>query len=67
MDMKDIEEGRRRWQERYDASRRRDADFTTLYGAEVETESPPAAIAGRSATTRPARPTATTPRCPARR
>ncbi|MCW2860350.1 MAG: Methylmalonyl-CoA mutase [Actinoallomurus sp.] len=36
MDMKDIEEGRRRWQERFDASRRRDADFTTLSGTEVE-------------------------------
>src|SRR4051794_28042748 len=36
MDMKDIEEGRRRWQERFDASRRREADFTTLPGTEVE-------------------------------
>ena len=32
----DIEEGRRRWQRRYDASRRRDADFTTLSGLEVD-------------------------------
>jgi methylmalonyl-CoA mutase N-terminal domain/subunit len=32
----DIEAGRRRWQERYDASRRRDADFTTLSGVEVQ-------------------------------
>jgi methylmalonyl-CoA mutase N-terminal domain/subunit len=32
----DIEAGRRRWQERYDASRKRDADFTTLSGVEVE-------------------------------
>ncbi len=36
MDMRDIEAGRRRWQERFDASRRRDADFTTLSGTEVE-------------------------------
>ncbi len=36
MDIKDIEAGRRRWQERFDASRKRDADFTTLSGAEVE-------------------------------
>jgi len=44
MDMKDIEAGRRRWQERFDASRRRDADFTTLSGAEVEpVYGPPAA------------------------
>jgi methylmalonyl-CoA mutase, N-terminal domain len=44
MDMKDIEEGRRRWQERFDASRRRDADFTTLSGTEVEpVYGPPAA------------------------
>jgi len=32
----DIEAGRRRWQERYDASRKRDADFTTLSGVEVQ-------------------------------
>jgi methylmalonyl-CoA mutase, N-terminal domain len=44
MDMKDIEDGRRRWQERFDASRRRDADFTTLSGTEVEpVYGPPAA------------------------
>jgi methylmalonyl-CoA mutase, N-terminal domain len=36
MDMQDIEEGRRRWQERFDASRKRDADFTTLSGADVD-------------------------------
>ncbi|MCW2946779.1 MAG: Methylmalonyl-CoA mutase [Actinoallomurus sp.] len=36
MDMRDIEAGRRRWQERFDASRRRDADFTTLSGTEVD-------------------------------
>ena len=29
------QQGRRRWQERYDASRKRDADFTTLSGVEV--------------------------------
>ena len=34
--MDDIEAGRRRWQERYDASRKRDADFTTLSGVEVQ-------------------------------
>jgi methylmalonyl-CoA mutase N-terminal domain/subunit len=44
MDMKDIEEGRRRWQERFDASRKREADFTTLSGTEVEPVfGPPAA------------------------
>jgi methylmalonyl-CoA mutase, N-terminal domain len=44
MDTHDIEEGRRRWQERFDASRRRDADFTTLSGTEVEpVYGPPAA------------------------
>jgi methylmalonyl-CoA mutase N-terminal domain/subunit len=43
MDMKDIEEGRRRWQERFDASRRREADFTTLSGTEVEPVYGPAA------------------------
>jgi methylmalonyl-CoA mutase N-terminal domain/subunit len=32
----DIEEGRRRWQARYDASRVREADFTTLSGSPVE-------------------------------
>jgi len=32
----DIEAGRRRWQERYDASRKRDVDFTTLSGVEVQ-------------------------------
>jgi methylmalonyl-CoA mutase N-terminal domain/subunit len=36
MDVKDIEEGRRRWQERFSASRKREADFTTLSGTEVE-------------------------------
>jgi isobutyryl-CoA mutase large subunit len=32
----DADEGRQRWQRRYDASRRRDADFTTLSGLEVD-------------------------------
>ena len=40
MDAEDIEAGRRRWQERYDAAlaagRVRDADFTTLSGTDVE-------------------------------
>ena len=31
----DIDAGRRRWQQRYDAARKRDADFTTLSGVEV--------------------------------
>src|SRR5690348_13639632 len=30
------DEGRQRWQRRYDASRRRDADFTTVSGVEVD-------------------------------
>ncbi|MEU4395507.1 methylmalonyl-CoA mutase family protein [Kribbella sp. NPDC023855] len=36
MDAERIAEGQRRWQQRYDASRRREADFTTLSGTEVE-------------------------------
>jgi methylmalonyl-CoA mutase, N-terminal domain len=36
MDTRDIEAGRARWQARYEASRRRDADFTTLSGVEVD-------------------------------
>jgi methylmalonyl-CoA mutase, N-terminal domain len=44
MDIKDIEDGRRRWQERFDASHKRDADFTTLSGTEVDpVYGPPAA------------------------
>jgi methylmalonyl-CoA mutase N-terminal domain/subunit len=39
----DIDAGRRRWQERYDASRKRDADFTTLSGVEVQPVYGPAA------------------------
>jgi isobutyryl-CoA mutase large subunit len=34
--MHDADEGRQRWQRRYDSSRRRDADFTTLSGLEVD-------------------------------
>ena len=33
---RDAEDGRNRWQRRYDSSRRRDADFTTLSGLEVD-------------------------------
>jgi methylmalonyl-CoA mutase N-terminal domain/subunit len=36
MDARDIAEGRARWQARYDAATKRDADFTTLSGAPVE-------------------------------
>jgi methylmalonyl-CoA mutase N-terminal domain/subunit len=36
MDARDIEAGRARWQARYETSRRRDADFTTLSGVEVD-------------------------------
>jgi methylmalonyl-CoA mutase N-terminal domain/subunit len=36
MDAERIADGRSRWQQRYDASRRREADFTTLSGTEVE-------------------------------
>lgn len=32
----DIEAGRARWQERYDAARKRDADFSTLSGQQVD-------------------------------
>ncbi|MDS1270496.1 methylmalonyl-CoA mutase family protein [Lipingzhangella sp. LS1_29] len=32
----DIEAGRQRWQQRYEAARKRDADFTTLSGVEVD-------------------------------
>ncbi|WP_412737150.1 methylmalonyl-CoA mutase [Krasilnikovia sp. MM14-A1259] len=35
MDAADIAAGRERWQQRYDSSRTRDADFTTLSGLEV--------------------------------
>src|SRR3954449_8041792 len=36
MDAADIAAGRERWQQRYDAARKRDADFTTLSGNHVE-------------------------------
>jgi methylmalonyl-CoA mutase, N-terminal domain len=36
VDAHEIDAGRRRWQERYDAARKRDADFSTLSGIEVE-------------------------------
>jgi methylmalonyl-CoA mutase N-terminal domain/subunit len=36
MDAEHIDEGRRRWQQRYDAATVRDADFTTLSGVEVD-------------------------------
>ncbi len=35
-DAREAEDGRRRWQRRYDAARRREADFTTLSGLEVD-------------------------------
>jgi methylmalonyl-CoA mutase, N-terminal domain len=43
----DIDAGRRRWQERFDASRKRDADFTTLSGVEVDpVYGPPGPVPG---------------------
>jgi methylmalonyl-CoA mutase N-terminal domain/subunit len=36
MDAHEIETGRQRWQQRYDAARKRDADFTTLSGVDVD-------------------------------
>jgi methylmalonyl-CoA mutase, N-terminal domain len=36
MDADEIEAGRRRWQERYDAAKVREADFTTVSGMEVD-------------------------------
>ncbi|ONI72381.1 methylmalonyl-CoA mutase [Kribbella sp. ALI-6-A] len=35
MDAEQIADGRSRWQQRYDAARKREADFTTLSGTEV--------------------------------
>src|SRR5207245_8932246 len=35
-DARAAEEGRRRWQRRYDSARRREADFTTLSGLELD-------------------------------
>jgi methylmalonyl-CoA mutase N-terminal domain/subunit len=36
MDAHEMETGRQRWQQRYDAARKRDADFTTLSGVDVD-------------------------------
>src|SRR5262252_4122159 len=36
MDAEEIQQGRERWRRRYDASKVRDADFTTLSGADVD-------------------------------
>lgn len=36
MDAQDIEAGRARWQQRYDAARKRDAEFTTLSGLDLD-------------------------------
>ncbi len=36
MNADEIERGRQRWQQRYDTARKRDADFTTLSGDEVD-------------------------------
>ncbi|GII20772.1 acyl-CoA mutase large subunit family protein [Planosporangium mesophilum] len=36
MDAQEIEAGRERWQRRYDAAHKRDADFTTLSGSPVD-------------------------------
>ncbi|MFJ1704210.1 methylmalonyl-CoA mutase [Kitasatospora sp. NPDC088346] len=45
MDADEIEAGRQRWQQRYDKARKRDADFTTLSGDEVEpVYGPPAGL-----------------------
>ena len=41
--MDDIAAGRQRWQDRFDSSRKRDADFTTLSGVEVAPVYGPAA------------------------
>ncbi|HEY7484312.1 MAG TPA: methylmalonyl-CoA mutase family protein [Streptosporangiaceae bacterium] len=47
MDARDIEAGRARWQARYEASRKRNADFTTLSGVEVDpVYGPPAVDSG---------------------
>ena len=43
MDAADIAAGRERWQQRYDAARKRDADFTTLSGLPVDPVYGPAA------------------------
>ena len=36
MDSDEIADGRARWQQRYDAVRKQDRDFTTLSGVEVD-------------------------------
>ncbi|MFD0638032.1 hypothetical protein ACFQ9X_47255 [Catenulispora yoronensis] len=36
MDSEQISAGRARWQQRYDAARKRDADFTTISGSDVD-------------------------------
>src|SRR5258708_30336522 len=45
-DARAAEEGRQRWQRRYDSARRREADFTTLSGLDVDPEygPPPGAV-----------------------
>jgi methylmalonyl-CoA mutase, N-terminal domain len=43
VDASGIDDGRRRWQERYDAARKRDADFTTVSGVVVDPVYGPAA------------------------
>jgi methylmalonyl-CoA mutase N-terminal domain/subunit len=46
MDAGDIAAGRERWQRRFDAARKRDADFTTLSGVAVDpVYGPPAGVA----------------------
>src|SRR5579875_1556666 len=46
MEPREIDEGRLRWQRRYDAARKRDADFATLSGVAVEpVYGPPAGTA----------------------
>jgi len=46
MDAADIAAGRERWQRRYDAARKREADFTTLSGVPVDPVYGPPAEAG---------------------
>src|ERR1051325_6375089 len=46
MDAADIAAGRERWQRRYDAARKREADFTTLSGVPVDPASGPPPHAG---------------------
>ncbi|MQA84685.1 MAG: methylmalonyl-CoA mutase [Streptosporangiales bacterium] len=45
MNAKDIEAGQRRWQQRYDAARKRDVEFTTLSGLDLApVYGPPAGV-----------------------